>query len=128
VFVDIYVLSYDGNLFDAAALAAMAALQTAKRPVHTVKGSVIKLTKKTQALKLRKHPLSVTLAKIGESFLVDPTADEEEVLDARLTVTFDEDDNICTVQKGGAEGITLEELRSALDLAVAKAAELRKYL
>ena len=128
VFVDIYVLSYDGNLFDAAALAAMAALKSAKKPVHTVKGTVIKLTKKTQALKLRKHPLSVTLAKIGDSFLVDPTADEEEVLDARLTVTFDEDDNICTIQKGGADGITPEELRGALDLALAKAAELRKYL
>ncbi len=128
VFVDIYVLNYDGNLFDAASLAAMAALKATKRPVHTVKSGVIKLSKKTQALKLRKSPLAVTLVKIGDNFLVDPTADEEEVLDARLTVTFDEDDNICTIQKGGSDGITIEELHKALDLAQAKVAELRKYL
>jgi len=59
---------------------------------------------------------------------VDPTADEDEVLDARLTVNFDEDDNICTVQKGGSAGITREELVAALDLAKVKVAELRKYL
>ena len=128
VFVDIYVLSYDGNLFDAASLAAMAALKTTKKPVHTVKSGVIKLTKKTQALKILRSPLAVTLAKIGDSFLVDPTADEEEVLDARLTVTFDEDGNICTIQKGGSDGITVEELHAALDLAKVKVAELRKYL
>jgi exosome complex component RRP42 len=128
VFVDIYVLSYDGNLFDAAALAAMAALKTATRPVHSVKAGVIKLTKKTQALKILRSPLAVTMAKIGDNFLVDPTADEEEVLDARLTVTFDEDDNICTIQKGGSDGITKEELHNALELAQAKVAELRKHL
>jgi exosome complex component RRP42 len=128
VFVDIYVLSYDGNLFDAAALAAMAALKTAKKPVHSVKAGVIKLTKKTQALKILRNPLAVTLAKIGNTFLVDPTADEEEVLDARLTVTFDEKGNICTIQKGGSDGITTDELHKALELAKVKAKELRKHL
>jgi exosome complex component RRP42 len=128
VFVDIYVLSYDGNLFDAASLAAMAALNTTKGPVHTVKNGVIELTKKTKALKILKSPLAVTLVKIGDNLLVDPTADEEEVLDARLTITFDEDNNLCTVQKGGSGGITTEELHAALDLAQAKAVELRKHL
>jgi len=128
VFVDLYILSYDGNLFDAAALAAMAALKTAKKPVHTVKTGVIKLTKKTQALKIQRSPLSVTLAKIGDTFLVDPTADEEEVLDARLTITFDEKDNICTIQKGGSGGITPDELRKVVELAKVKAKELRKHL
>jgi exosome complex component RRP42 len=128
VFVDIYILSYDGNLFDASALAAMAALKTTKRPVHTVKNGVIELTEKTQALKILRSPLTVTLAKIGDKFLVDPTADEEEVLDARLTVAYDEDGNICSIQKGGSEGITNDELHKALDLAQAKEAELRKYL
>jgi exosome complex component RRP42 len=128
VFVDIYVLSYDGNLFDAASLAAMAALKTTMRPVHSVKAGVIKLTKKTQTLKILRSPLAVTLAKIGNTFLVDPTADEEEVLDARLTATFDEKGNICTIQKGGSGGITLDELHQAIDIAKVKAEELRKHL
>ncbi|MGD2200165.1 MAG: exosome complex protein Rrp42 [Candidatus Bathyarchaeota archaeon] len=128
VFVDIYVLSYDGNLFDAAALAAMAALMTTERPVHKVKDGEIELTEKTQALKLKKHPISVTLTKIGENVIADPTADEEDVMDARITVTFDEEGNICTIQKGGADGFTIEELKNSIELATAKEAELRKYL
>jgi exosome complex component RRP42 len=59
---------------------------------------------------------------------VDPTADEEEVLDARLTATFDEKGNICTIQKGGSGGITLDELHQAIDIAKGKAEELRKHL
>jgi len=128
VFVDIYVLSFDGNLIDAAALAAISALATAKRSVHKVKAGKIELTKRKQALKLVKKPLAVTLAKIGESLLVDPTADEEEILDARLTVTFDEDGNICTIQKGGPEGLTMDELKRSLEIAKAKSMELRKHL
>ncbi len=128
IFVDIYVLSYDGNLFDTAALAAMAALSTTNRPVHTVKDGEIIKTDKTQALEIQRSPLAVTIAKIGENFLVDPTADEEEVLDARLTITYDEKGNICTIQKGGSEGITKEELHRALELGKEKSEEIRKYL
>jgi len=128
VFVDLYVLSYDGNLIDASALAAIAALRTAKRPVHNVKDGKIEPTKKTKALKIRKEPLAVTMAKIGNSLIVDPTADEEEVMDARLTISLDEDGNVCTIQKAGTEGFTLDEIKKALNLAKDKAAELREKL
>ena len=66
--------------------------------------------------------------KIGDSLIVDPTADEEEVMDARLTVTLDEDGNVCTIQKTGSEGLTTGELKYALQLATAKAAENRKHI
>lgn len=128
VFVDLWVLSYDGNLIDAAALGAIAALRTAKRPVHKVKDGKIELTGKMKALKLRKEPLTMTMAKIGDSLIVDPNADEEEVMDARLTVTLDEDGNVCTIQKANWEGFTVEELHKALDLAQEKVAELRAHL
>ena len=128
VFVDLYVLSYDGNLIDASALAAIAALLNTERPVHKVKDGEIELTAKKDALKLRKKPLAVTTAKIGDSLIVDPNADEEEVMDTRLTVTLDEDGNVCTIQKAKAEGFTLEELHKVLDLAQEKVAELRGHL
>jgi len=101
VYVDIYVLSYDGNLIDCSAMAAIAALKTAKMPVYTVKDETVTLTKKTKAVKLNKEPLAVSIVKIGDSLLVDPSADEEEVMDARITVSLDE--------KGTAEKV--EELR-----------------
>jgi exosome complex component RRP42 len=128
VFVDLYVLSYDGNLIDAAALGATAALRTTKRPIHKVKDGKIETTDKTKALKLRKEPLAVTMGKIRNSLIVDPTADEEEVMDARLTITLDEDGNVCTIQKAKAEGFTLDKIHNALNLAQEKVAELREHL
>jgi exosome complex component RRP42 len=128
IFVDIYVLSYDGNLFDASALAALGALMTTVKPVHEVKDGKIVITKKKEALKLQKLPLTVTVTKINENLLVDPSADEEEIKDARLTIALDEKGNICTIQKGGSDGFTLEELKEALNLAQTKNKELRKHL
>ena len=126
VHVDIYVLTYDGNLIDCAAMAAIAALKTARMPVYTVKDETAKLTKKTKAVKLRKEPLAVSIVKIGDSLLVDPTADEEEVMDARVTVTLDEKGNVCTIQKTGSVGFTRDELKTAVEVADEKTKELRK--
>jgi exosome complex component RRP42 len=107
-------------------MAAIAALKTAKMPVYTVKDETAKLTKKTKAVKLRKEPLAVSIVKIGDSLLVDPTADEEEVMDARVTVTLDEKGNVCTIQKTGSVGFTRDELKTALEVADEKSKELRK--
>lgn len=126
VHVDIYVLSYDGNLIDCSAMAAIAALKTAKMPVYAVKDEEVKLTKKTKAVKLRKQPLAVSIVKIGDSLLLDPTADEEEVMDARITVTLDEKGNVCTIQKTGSVGFTRDELRKAVEIAAEKSDILRK--
>jgi exosome complex component RRP42 len=128
VHVDLYVLNYDGNLIDCSALAAIAALKSAKMPVYKVKGDTVELTKRTKALKVTKEPVAVTMVKIGDSVLVDPTADEEEVRDARLTITLDEDGNICTIQKTGTEGFTTDELKKAVELTTQKTAEYRKHL
>jgi len=126
VHVDIYVLSYDGNLIDCSAMAAIAAMKTAKMPVYTVKDGNVKLTKKTKAVKIRKEPLAVSIVKIGDSLLVDPSADEEEVMDARITVTLDEKGNVCTIQKAGSVGFTRDELKTAVEIAAEKVEELRK--
>jgi len=128
VHVDLYVLNYDGNLIDTSALAAIAALKTAKRPVYKVTEGEIELTKRKQALKVLKEPVAVTMVKIGDSLIVDPTADEEEVKDLRLTITLDEDGNICAVQKSGPAGLTQEEIKKAVAIASERAAENRKLI
>jgi exosome complex component RRP42 len=128
VHVDLYILNYDGNLIDTSALAAIAALKTAKKQVHRVKEGEIELTKKTEALKVLREPVAVTMVKIGDSLIVDPTADEEEVMDLRLTITLDEDGNICTIQKSGSVGLTRDEIKKAVALASEKAAENRKLI
>ncbi|RLI10305.1 RNA-binding protein [Candidatus Bathyarchaeota archaeon] len=125
VHVDLYILNHAGNLIDASAVAALAALRGAMKPVYKIEDDEAVLTEKKEPLKVRKLPVAVTIAKIGESFVVDPSADEEEVMDARLTVTVDDDGNICTLQKSGSEGLTLDEIKKAINIAVEKAPEIR---
>ena len=121
-FVDIYALDYDGNLFDAANLAAVCALRTATIPGEQYgKGE-------NRPLPITCTPISVTEAKVGNTLIVDPNFDEEQISTARLTITTDDVGNFRAMQKGGRGSITLDELSLCLDRAVEKGAEIRKII
>lgn len=120
VFVDIHVLDYDGNLIDASALAAAAALLDTKPPEDDAWA--------LPEFPVVEKPVAVTTAKIGGELMVDPCLAEESVMDARLTITTIEDGSICAMQKGGAGYFTREELERAYELAKACSAQLRKHL
>lgn len=125
IFVDLFVLNYDGNLIDACSAGALAALKTAEIPDFKVnKGELVKKDKKKK-LELESQPIAVTYVKIGDHFIMDPTADEEEVMDARITVTVDEKGNVTTLQKSGAASFTFEEIQKCINSAAGKAAEIR---
>lgn len=122
-FVDIYALDYDGNLFDAANLAAVYALKSAKIPnIQYGKGDV------DTPLPITCTPISITEVKIGNDLIVDPNYDEEQISSARLTVTTDDNGNFRAMQKGGRGSITLDDLSLCLDRAVEKGAEIRKII
>ncbi|MDR2865955.1 MAG: exosome complex protein Rrp42 [Methanomassiliicoccaceae archaeon] len=121
-FIDIYALNYDGNLFDAMNLAAVAALRTATVPAEQYgKG-------KNHPLPTTCIPISVTAAKIGNTLILDPNFDEEQISSARLTVTTDDNGNYRAMQKGGQGSITLDELTQCLDMARDKGEEIRKII
>ena len=107
VFVDIYALNHDGNLMDAAMLAAISALLTTKKPVVEVQGEEIKVLGEVEPLPMKDRPVSMTFGKIGKSLIVDPNYREEHMLDARLTITISEKDKIVAIQKGLPGGFTL---------------------
>ena len=129
VFIDVYVLNYDGNLIDASTLAALAALINTKMFKYTVEeGEIVKHPGYTP-LPIVNYPISVTFSKIGDKLVLDAGMDEEEVMDARLTMTLDKDGKICAIQKGGGSGyFTKEEISEAAKLAEKKTAELRKIV
>jgi len=128
IFIDLYILNWDGNLIDACGLGALAALKSAHIPGYKVsKENEVSETGRTKKLKLQREPIPITVYKIGEHFLLDATADEEEVADGRLTVTFDEKGNITTLQKSGAVGFTFDEIKKCINIASEKAAEIRAY-
>jgi len=128
VFVDVYVLNHDGNLIDASALAALAALVNTKMFNYEVKEGEIKIKPGYKPLPLRNYPVAVTHAKIGDKLIVDPWLEEEQVMDARLTLGIEKDGKVCATQKGGDGYFTPQEVFEASKIAQQKAVELRKLV
>ena len=128
VFIDVYVLNHDGNLIDASALAAVSALVNTKMANYEIKDGEVKIKPGYEQLPIRKHPITVTTAKIGDKLVVDPIGEEEQVMDARISFAIDDDGNICAIQKGGSGYFEPQQIMEAAKLAKDKAKELRKKL
>jgi exosome complex component RRP42 len=77
---------------------------------------------------LRDRPINITLAKIGDKFFVDPSLEEEEVMDCRISITFTENGQVCAMQKGGTGTMTPDELLRAVEIAKVKSQELRNLI
>jgi exosome complex component RRP42 len=110
MFVDVHVLDYDGNLFDAANIGANAAFKTAIVPAKRAgKGE-------DYPLPVLHQPISITAVKIDGKILIDPTHDEERVADARFTVATIETGNLCAMQKGLNGSFTVEEINKVVNM------------
>ncbi|TKJ17025.1 RNA-binding protein [Candidatus Woesearchaeota archaeon B3_Woes] len=128
VAIDIITINVDGNLFDASALAAMVALKNAKFPkIEDDKVNYKELTKESLPLS-KKDPVSVTVCKIGDTYLIDPTTEEEKVVDARLTVATTKEGKICAMQKGEVEPLSINDIDKMVELASKKCDEMRKHI
>ena len=126
LFIDIYVLDYDGNYFDPALISALAALATLKIPKYEVVNGEVKKTGETFRLELTSLPFTVMMGILGEKFLVDPQIEEEKVLDVSLIIGTDEKGNIVSIQKNTSGPIPVNLLDTILDTAVEKTEEIRK--
>ena len=120
IFVDIHVLDFDGNLFDAASFAAVAALFNAKVPSY--EGS------EPYALPTKNIPVSCTVVKIDDKIVLDPCLEEETIADARLTVVMDENMARRAMQKGLSGKFTVEEVRETMKMMAKKSKELREII
>ncbi len=122
LFLDIYVLDFDGNLFDACFLGALAALRSAVVPAAEAgKGD-------DYPLPITKIPVSCTAVKIENSILFDPTLDEERIAEARLTVTTDENGDLRAMQKGGDGALTVDEVKKIIESATRVSKDLRNLI
>ncbi|MFT4344039.1 MAG: exosome complex protein Rrp42, partial [Candidatus Woesearchaeota archaeon] len=131
VLVDICTINDAGGLFDACALAAMAAIKDAKFPETFEENGELKVDYKKHtknALPLDREPISVTVFKVGGELLVDPLSIEEDIAEARLTIAMIEDGTLCALQKGGEGTFTVTEVEQMVDLATKTASNLRKQL
>ncbi|MCQ2977174.1 MAG: exosome complex protein Rrp42 [archaeon] len=130
LFIDIHVIDYDGNLFDAANLAVMAALMNTKLPIASyVDDEVVLDEENFMELPVRDKLALSTFVKIGDGMVLDPSLDEEEILDARITIgVTDKGNNICSMQKGGDVPLTRDEILDAVHMAFTTKDDLLRYL
>ncbi|MEM5778731.1 MAG: exosome complex protein Rrp42 [Candidatus Aenigmatarchaeota archaeon] len=124
--IDIHVLDHDGNLIDASALGAIAALLNTKIPKY--ENDKIIYDEYVGKIPIKDIPIAVTVTKISNKLLIDSNLEEENALDARITITTTEKEDICSIQKGGIGYFTSEEIKKAIDLSIQKGKELRKLI
>lgn len=129
VFVDVNVLNTDGNLFDASSYATVASIATSTMPKFYVdQNGQIKQSNEIITLPMKGIPVSITVARIGDTLIVDPTSEEEAVMDARITLVFDEDGNLCAGQKGQPGTLNFDQVKSVANIAKVKAKEIREII
>jgi exosome complex component RRP42 len=116
VFIDLATINDDGGLIDAGALAAILALLTARKPIYDAEKNKIsygEFSDEKLPLNEDKMPLTSTFFKVGDKIFVDPTREEEEVAEGRLTVEVSKpgkEEMINAMQKGGNATLTQEEV------------------
>lgn len=120
IFVDIFALDDGGNLIDAAGLAAVAALDGLAIPKYA-DGIVVRET--TRKIPLKEKIVFCTFAKVADRIFVDPSANEELAMAARLTLAVGER-NVYAMQKAGPGAFTKDELLYAIDTAFEKRKEI----
>ncbi|AFK23015.1 putative exosome complex RNA-binding protein Rrp42 [Pyrococcus sp. ST04] len=130
VFIDVHVLDHDGNLMDAIGIAAIAALMNARVPKvrYNEETEEVEILEEKEPLPVEKIPVPVTFAKIGNTLVVDPSLEEEQVMDGRLTITTDETGHISAVQKSEGGAFKLEEVMYAVETAFKKAEYIRNLI
>lgn len=115
IFLDLHILDYDGNLIDAAVLGSMAALMDTKIPEARIEGDELLIDReKMIPLPIKEKALMCTFAKINGELVVDPSLEEEQIMDARISIGMREDGSICAMQKGGTNPLTKDEIIKAI--------------
>jgi len=141
VFIDIHIIDFDGNLFDASSLAALAALRNAVIPIERLRPDLEKLQEKFPSVKkyleehptdypvpLKEPPISCTSVKYNNVIMIDPSLDEEEIAESRLTVATDKNGDIRAMQKGLNGSFTVEEIKKIIKASIDNGTKIREEL
>lgn len=133
VMIDIYPINDDGNIIDAATIAAIAALKSAKIPVLDADGRIDYEKESKEKLPLLEGtaPLSITFFKLGDSLVLDPTREEEEACDVRITwgiSSWNKEYMINSCQKSGETTMSKKEILTMMEMLPKKFDELNERL
>jgi len=129
IYVDVLVLDYDGNLLDTIFLATRAALQNTRIPkteIQDIGNGQLEFEISDDIEDAEKIkgwedvPITVSLNKIGQKYIVDATAMEELCTDTKIIIAVNKKGEICAMQKSlcGSLNPSLltEMIRTAKDI------------
>ena len=121
IFVDIYVIDDGGNLFDASAFAAMAALANARLKQVVIDEDLeeVTLLDETEPLPRVGSVIGLTFSKTNNTILYDPNLIEDRGKEARFSIAITDKNIVCSMQKGESGTFTQTEIESIIDNAQA---------
>ncbi|HEY6405354.1 MAG TPA: exosome complex protein Rrp42 [Nitrososphaeraceae archaeon] len=128
IFVDCSIINTDGNLLDATSYAVVSALLSCKLPIFEIQDGKVVDTGKTRDPPLTTIPVSITQVRIGNAIILDPTAEEEACMDARITITTNSESSYAAIQKGYTGGFTIDQIKKAAETARIRAEQVRAKL
>ena len=119
VILDVFAISDDGNLFDAFALAGIAALRSAIVPAERFEIG------EDYPLPVSKTPTMCSYHRVGGRYVLDASKKEELGGDERIHITLGDDGHVHSLQKGLKGIFTTGEFEEIMEHAIGRCAELR---
>ena len=117
IFVDIYVIDDGGNIFDASAFAAMAALANARLKQVVIDEDLeeVTLLDETEPLPRVGSVVGLTFSKTNNTILYDPNLIEDRGKEARFSIAITDKNVVCSMQKGESGTFTQTEIETILE-------------
>ncbi|XP_016300354.1 exosome complex component RRP45-like [Sinocyclocheilus anshuiensis] len=132
--VDVHVLNHDGNLMDAASIAAISALSHFRRPDVAIQGRDITVFSPEERdpipLSIYHMPICVSFAFFlqGSYLLVDPCEREERVKDGLLVIAMNKHREICSIQSSGGIMLLKDQVLRCSKIASVKVSEITELI
>jgi exosome complex component RRP42 len=133
VIIDLYPINDDGNLIDAFTIGAVVALRRAKVPELNKDGKIDyeKTSKRKLPISEETYPFSFSFFKLGDSLYLDPTREEEEAAETRITFgisKWNKQHMVNSCQKAGSTPLSKTEIDTIMKLLPKKFDELNEKL
>ncbi|XP_043100527.1 exosome complex component RRP45 isoform X1 [Puntigrus tetrazona] len=132
--VDVHVLNHDGNLMDAASIAAISALSHFRRPDVAIQGRDVTVFSPEERdpipLSIYHMPICVSFAFFlqGTYLLVDPCEREERVKDGLLVIAMNKHREICSIQSSGGIMLLKDQVLRCSKIASVKVSEITELI
>ncbi|NP_001085439.1 exosome component 9 L homeolog [Xenopus laevis] len=132
--VDLHLLNHEGNIIDAASIAAIAGLCHFRRPDVSVQGEEVTVYTPEERdpvpLSIHHMPICVSFAffQQGIYLLVDPNEREERVMDGLLVIAMNKHREICTIQSSGGIMLLKEQVLRCSKVAGVKVGEITELI